>query len=260
MSDSKGEGEKEQEADLGDKDAMSDTKGEEELESDMPADGGGPRQTDALHAALADLGVWISYEKFDAQEVLRDRHRKASAARTRYHQAALLEYLPEPDSIGDRVLPMEDCLRQWESLEEFFKHLFNKHEGELAELEGEWKWISGVMPARGGKYDSPQFKTTVSGRTLNLLVEKDLDGGFWFREARVVSLPELFRALERAFDARSLYFVYCSCRKWSLRKPRGQPKVPGKVQNARADRAAAAGRAAAFKRIGQTGRWGHIRR
>ena len=131
--------------------------------------------------------------------------------------------------------------------------MFQKHAGELVEIEGAWEWIPSEpasggdgAPAAGGEYEAPQHCSDGRSQIYRKGTNDRKNQGFWFREAKVVDLPTFFYKLKDVASARQLYVAYNQMRVWAFVKPRSE----NKTENAVARRAAAVGR---HKR---TGRWG----
>ena len=156
----------------------------------------------------------------------------------------LLEALPDTDGTGAPITEQQFTERWANDAQALLKHLFKKHEGEVAELQGEWVQLAGLsraphvqeklshvqfshsrsqwigtnqVAAKGklGKGTKEQSKPAVGGKGVvahdNRVLWVDTNGEAWTRDATVSSLPSLFLELGKIWSAVELYGYWTRC-------------------------------------------------
>ena len=179
---------------------------------------------------------------------------------SRWHSPASL---PDTDGMGERAIPPGDFERRWDcDVCKLVKHLIKKHEGEVVEVNGYWREMTGAQATLGSFFMHKQFATSAmqsetmsrrfSGKSAGYIEHPSAVGDttiikthgtrLCHREGWAFSLPEMLLAWWDEFSCQQLYSFYNNCA--ILVRKRDHPW-------ASLDR-----RAAAHLRKKETGRWG----
>jgi hypothetical protein len=156
----------------------------------------------------------------------------------------LCSCLPDIDT-GEPIDPQDFDLRWQSDAATLFWHLFKKHEGEIAEVYGEWSEPKTGQPlaALVESFDDPQFVLEwcrgqasdlrvgpwpafggVGGNRVVTVTVRTIDGidvpTYRTREAWVVTLPRLFLHLGHCYSAQELYRFYSSLELLAVKRQR----------------------------------------